>query len=343
MKKIVHIGISKSFSTSIQRSFFFNNPDILYLGVGYNNNNIDYISYKIENLFEFSLRYEKKISFLKDLKKHQKLIKNYIIQARKKSKKAIALSVDTLSIKLNPHDIDPYEKYFRLKRLFGSNLKIILIIRNQIDQLKSIYRESIKLGYFETFNEYIARLLKYQKNFYLNDFFYNDQFNSLIHHFKKPNILILQNENYYNKKTKELNSNKLSKDIFDFLKIKNTQYKLKHFNKKIPDYVLEKKRIENKKFTHDISNFTFEISEAHRLKNYFTKELKLSHIYKNPFKDVITKNKVINKLKKVKHNRKKINYSLSSKNRGCLLKLIRKSNKNFEKLSGIKLNNSYLK
>lgn len=339
MKKIVHIGISKSFSTSIQRSFFFNNPDILYLGVGYNNNNIDYISYKIENLFEFSLRYEKKISFLKDLKKYQKLIKNYIIQARKKSKKAIALSVDTLSIKLNPHDIDPYEKYFRLKRLFGSNLKIILIIRNQIDQLKSIYRESVKLGYHETFNEYIARLLKYQKNFYLNDFFYDDQYLSLISHFKKKNILILQNENYHNSR-KELDSENLSKDIFDFLKIKDNKFKLKHYNKTLSDYTLEKKRLENKKNSHDISNFTFEISEAHRLKNYFTKELKLTHIYKNPFKDVIIKNKILNKLKNISHN-KKLSYVVSSKNKKILLKLISKSNKNFEKLSGIKLNDKF--
>lgn len=340
MKKIIHIGLSKSFSTSIQRSFFFNNSDIFYLGVGYNNNNIDYISYKIQNLFEFSLRYEKKICFLKDLKKYQKLIKKYISLGKRKKKKAIAFSVDTLSIKLNPHDIDTYEKYFRLKMLFGSDLKIILIIRNQIDQLKSIYRESVKLGYHETFNEYISRLLKYQKNFYLNDFFYDDQYLSLIQHFKKKNILILQNENYYNFR-KKLHSENLSKDIFDFLKIKEGKFKLKHYNKTLSDYVLERKRLENKKYSHDISNFTFEISEAHRLKNYFTKELKLSHIYKNPFKDVITKNKILNKVKKNTNISKKLSYNISIKNKKILLQLISKSNKNFEKLSGIKLNNKF--
>lgn len=340
MIKVAHIGMSKNFSTSIQRSLFFNNPNIMYLGVGHNNNNLDYISHEIENLFEFHLRYEKKISFLKDMHKHKKLIKKYIQIAKKKKRKALVCSVDTLSIKLNPHDIDTYEKYFRLKTLFGSNLKIILIIRNQIDQLKSIYRESIKLGYFETFNEYITRLLKYQKNFYLNDFFYDDQYLSLMNHFKKKNILILQNENYYNSR-KKLNSENLSKDIFDFLNIKKNQFKLEHYNKTLSDYILERKRLENKKNSHDISNFTFEISEAHRLKNYFTKELKLTHIYKNPFKDVITKNKILNKLKKNININKKLSYTISTKNKKILLKLISKSNKNFEKLSGVKLNSNF--
>lgn len=339
MKIIAHIGLSKNFSTSIQRSVFIKNPEILYLGVGHNKNNLDYISYKIENLFEYHLRYTKKIIFENELKKHRELIKKYILKAKKNGKKALVFSVDTLSVKLTPYDIDPFEKYERLRKLFGPDLKIILIIKNQIDLLKSFYRETVKLGNYEKYNDYISRILKLQKSFYLNDFFYDHQYLSLTHHFKKRNIKILQAEDYLQYKKTDT----LIDDIYKFLKLNKHNSKLGHYNKSLGSEILEKKRILNKKINHDISNFTFDIIESHRLKNFFSKELDLPHLKKDPFKDVKIKNKMISSIKSNKNLKIRLSYNLNKNIYNKLIKLIKKSNLNFQKLSNLKLKKNYLK
>lgn len=342
MKIGIHIGFPKCFSTSIQRSLFIKHPQIYYLGAGHNNNNIDYISKRIENLFEYHLRYSKRIHFQKKLKELKKLVKKYESIAKKKGKKILVISNEILCIKLTPHDIDPYEKARRLKLLFGSKSKIIIIIKNQKHQIISMYKEAVKLGYPNKFNAYVDFLIKTRFNFYLGDFFYDNTYEIYSEFFSKGNIKIIQFEDFLNDKNLILNQN-LSNEIFKFLKLINkTKIKIGFYNKSIEEKVLEKKRKLNKKYRHDISNISFDFIEGHRIKNYFSSELKMDHVYKNPFRDVKLKRHLIKIAKKqIKKDSKKINLNFSKANTKKLSKIFKSSNKKLEKIANIKLCNKY--
>ena len=340
MKIIAHIGLPKNYSTSLQRSFFIKHPDVMYLGPGYNNSNIDYYSAKLENLFEYHLRYTKRIIFDSELKKHKLLLKKYFSLARKKKKKTIVISNDILSIKLTPFDIDPQEKLRRLYKLFGTNLKIILIIRNQFEQLKSMYREAVKLGYDKNYNEFISFHLASIKNFYLSDFFYDHTYKNLLKFFKKKNIFILQNESF-NKKIFNY-PEKLKNQISEICKLKLYEnIKIAHYNKSLIENTLYNKKKLNSKIIHDISRNTFNYIESHRIKNYFKKELNVKHPLGDPFKDVKIKRALIKLSSKMKSSNKMLKkiFNLIFKNKIILKKIFSNSNRNFQKISGIKLNN----
>jgi hypothetical protein len=340
MIKFIHVGYPKCLSTSLQRCYFSKHPDIDYCGVGIKTN-IDYIDKDISNLIEVYIRYsnfkffEKKINFFK------KKISKKITRAKVKGKKAIGVSAEILSIGFSAKDNDNYEKARRLSYIFPKNTRIIILIRNQIDFLKSIYRESIRVGYDKSYNDFINFHLKFSCNSIISDIQYDEIYEIYCKFFKKKNILIIPFENVISNQKKIISDYKknylITNLINKHLQIRNFSPKFKDMNQKLDDKILFQKRILNKKFRHDLGNGQYDLIESHRIINYF-KSVKFDHLKADPYADVKLKRKLIKKsLTLSKNSKKKINYKLDKKIEMKLKNFFKKSNDRFHKISGVNI------
>ena len=64
MVKYLHIGYPKNFSTSLQRDYFSNNPEIFHLGIGLGDN-LGYRDSVVDKAFEVYLKTAKGYSYNK--------------------------------------------------------------------------------------------------------------------------------------------------------------------------------------------------------------------------------------------------------------------------------------
>ena len=341
MIKFIHIGYPKCLSTTLQRCYFSKHPEINYLGIGINNN-IDYVDSDISNLIEVYIRYsnfkvfEKKIDFFK------KKIKKIINQSSAKGKKAVGVSAEILSIGFAAKDNDNFEKAKRLSYFFDKNTKIIILIRNQLDFLKSIYKESIRVGYDRTYEEFINFNFKFNCSSLISDIKYDDIYETYCKFFKKKNILIIPYESVNSFQTKIIHGKKendaTTNLINRHLRIKNFSPHLKNLNKRLNDKILFHKRALNKSFKHELGNGQFDIIESHRIIDYFKTE-GFEHLKTDPYKDVKIKRSLIDKASNLsKLSKKKINYKIDKKIEKKLIEYFKKSNRKFQKLSGVRLN-----
>jgi hypothetical protein len=338
MNKFIHIGYPKCLSTTLQRCYFSQHPEIDYYGIGINDN-IDYISSNISNLIEVYIRYsnfkifEKKINFFREI------INNKFEESLSKGKQAAGISAEILSIGFAAKDNDNFEKARRLSLFFDQNTKIIILIRNQLDFLKSIYRESIRVGYDKTFQEFINFHFKFKCSSLISDIRYDDIYETYCKYFKKRNILIIPYESVISQNKEVLNNNKnqITSLINNHLKIKDFSPNLKNLNEKLNDKILFHKRYLNKSYKHDLGNGQYDLIESHRIINYFKSE-GIKHLKKDPYQDVKIKRKLIKKAKLLsKKSEKKINYRIHKEVERELMKFFKKSNNNLEKIAGIKM------
>jgi hypothetical protein len=341
--KYIHIGCPKSLSTSLQRGFFSQNKEIFHLGPGLKNDNLGYIDDEINIYMEVYMRYAK--YYFYDLKKD--LIKDSFQEkfrhAQKNGYGAVGISCELMSFSYSPSDVDVIHKIKRLHDAFGSDTKIIMIIRNQFDLIKSLYGEYVKVGYPNSYREFMEYLYKFQDRTFVSDFFYDYIYSLCADLFGKKNILVIPLE-----ALREVGSGRLIKNddniailriISEFLNLSKTKYSnLDHFNVSLQSNVLAIKQKLNKKQRHDYGNSMFGTAENQRLMKYFEKDLKILPP-REAMEDVLTKRKLIVQaieLAKQEPNLE-VDYSYDDEIRQGLYDMYAKSNKRFFELTNINL------
>lgn len=337
--KYIHLGYPKNFSTSLQRLFFDKHPEIMHLGIGCHNDNTKYLNKKISAAVEMHLRYSKEFIFKSKAKEIKAEFQKQFELAKNNGFKAVGLSAEILSIGFTPQDIDVVVKANRLLDIFGEDTKIIFILRNQVDLMKSFYKECIRLGYPYSFEEFIDFHFKYHCKSFSSDLFYFDTINYYQKLFSKKNILVLFYEELIDNKTRQIKKvdgkNILVKNLSDFLALEQDTLSFGHLNNAMTDSELYYKRELNKKYQHDISNILYDFMESHRLNAYFSEELKTAP-YKPDYKDVKTKRISIEQAKKLSILKKrtlKINEKTDSFLR--LNKMFAESNKKLNTLLSV--------
>lgn len=212
--KYIHIGFPKAASTTLQNDFFSKHPQLYHLGFGHRNANgiyDDYIDEDINKALEIDLRCKKDLLF--DYKNIMSVFNRHFIKAEKMDeKKLVGISFEALSY-TNINDIDITQKAERLKYIFGQNTKIIMIVREQRNAIKSFYSNSVLTGYYKSYKSFIVYQLLYQFRSLISDFKYFDIYKLYSNIFGKENVIVLPFELLKNE------SIKFQKLLCDFLDI----------------------------------------------------------------------------------------------------------------------------
>ncbi len=293
MKKFVHIGFPKNFSTSLQRDFFALHNEIFHLGIG---PGIDYNDPVVDSAFEVYLKTAKKFKYQENEKRLDDHFKHLFQKAEQSGKKVLTASSEHLSFSFANDSIDFEEKMQRIAKLFGSDTNIILIIRNQADLIKSLYRESVRVGFPGTYQEYIYLLYKYQDRNYYYDFRYDMVLDVLKKYFKVENIHLLLFEDFKPAGASLIEEGgkvKLITSLCELLGINYPDEPLSHSNEALTDGVVAVKSELNKITRHDLGNMLYDTAEKHRMKHYLQNDINLFEENDTLYGDVISKRKLI--------------------------------------------------
>ena len=341
--KYIHIGFPKNFSTSLQRGFFSEHPQIMHLGIGCQNNNTKYYNEKLTAFMEMYVRYSKNFIYEdNEVKIKEEFNKLFQIAENDKNIKAVGISAEILSISFSPQDVDVVEKANRMKGIFGEGTKIIIFIRNQMDLLQSFYRECVRVGYPYSYKTFLDYQYKYHAKAFSSDFLYDKSIKLYSQLFGKENVIVIPYESVKdlsngqlikeNKKLKILNT------MCEFLNIDYVDLKFEYHNASISDSETVYKQELNQKYPHDISNITYDFIESHRLNDYFENELKISH-FKPDFHDVKIKRKSLTEALEMTNNmgKRSIDYSCDEIIRNRLYMMYAESNRKLMQMTSLDL------
>lgn len=258
MRKVyLHIGYPKSFSTSLQRSFFEVHPDIAYGGIGIGDN-ISYANEDIEFTFECLLKYANH-SFYLGKKEYARDVIGKFIDRTPKSK-AVVFSSEHLIFPFSPQHLDFYETFQRLQQLLeGYEIHFIIVLRDQTALVKSLYGEYVKMGYPETYAEFIRWIWAYRDRNFWDVLKYDEVYEKLSTLFSAEHIHIQLFENF--KKEPQQNINK---DISELLDISNKKLPIKNDNSSLSKNELKALLELNKQERRGMGNHILTPFENHR-------------------------------------------------------------------------------
>ncbi len=343
MVKYIHIGFPKNFSTSLQRDYFSVHPEIYHLGIGLGHN-LGYKDSIVEKAFEVYLKTAKHY-FYKEKEDH--LIQHFssLWNIKHDKCKAIGVSSEHLSFAFSYDGISAQEKAERLLKLFGAETKIIMIVRNQVDLIKSLYRECVRVGFIGDFKLFIDLLYKYQDRNFVYDFRYDLIYKTYTSLFGSENVGVFFFEDYRDDKGNMIIDDeeiRLFKDLNAFLNLSSHKPNLEHFNESIAsDKILIKAEF-NKAQRHDLGNHLLESAEKHRIKVYLEEDLEYFEEEKATYSDVLIKRQLIKQLEGIKKEQP-LNYTANSERFSKLKTFYHEGNTAFEELLKRKLPDAYYK
>jgi len=272
LNKFIHIGYPKSGSTFLQNGFFGKHPEVLNLGCGNRTDqtywdDLGYISKEINIAMEIDLRYRNSISYKADEVKAN--FEKYFKQAKDSDViRTVGISNENYSFQWN-YGIDIEEKAKRLKNIFGDGTKIIVILREQIDLISSLYKEQIRFGYSGTINDFFNYLWDYQDRSALHEFCFDKVIDVYANYFGIENIQIIPFESFKENNETFLNNLAATLNVeLNFITKIETIY-----NRQLSDEALEIKRQMNEKYKHTFEKGFYQVFDNHRYTPYYTEEL----------------------------------------------------------------------
>ena len=281
----MHIGYPKCFSTTLQRNFFSQHPQIHYGGIGINSN-IDYANSDLNLLFESGIIYFRDAVYNKHKAKFHDILDKFYKTASI-NKKIFGFSSEHLLFNITPQGIDYQNKLRRIKELFGSNIIIILIFRDQIDFIKSLYKEYVRLGYTHSYEDFNYWIYKYQDRNFFCELLYGDVVEYIYTLFKKDNVLVLNFKKY---KPRDIPiNNDLFIDISRFLRISQIDIDYNNYNPSLKDNYIPSIIEKNKRNRHDLGLEMLEGFENFRRRVFYNDFFKLNISEEEMFIDVIRK------------------------------------------------------
>jgi len=346
MKKYLHLGYPKNFSTSLQRNFFCAHKDIYHLGIGIGSN-VGYRDQVFSSLFEVYLKSAKGFKYNEQKERLKKHIDLHYNKALNEGKKCFGASSEHFSFGFTYESLDFQTKIDRAIDLFGRDeLNIIIVIRNQLDLIRSLYRESVRVGLPMAFDQFLYSLYKFQDRNYLYDLRYDLVYRALTDRLAKENIhfLIFEDLRDEHKNMVEIDGKVLLIDkVSNALEIDYLDVKFKHLNEALSDQEIILKSELNKDLRHDLGREMLFSAEIHRQSDYFKNELNLHEPEEVVYEDVLTKRKLLEEAKRRKQEVSgKLDYQVDPALAKWMEDFYINGNKEFSKLSNIDLHEKYL-
>ncbi|MCP4155720.1 MAG: hypothetical protein GY757_48795, partial [bacterium] len=242
IKTIIHVGFSKTGTTTLQKNLFNNHSQIHYLGKRYDDKKLEIELHKL--IMQETLVYDPS-----ELKKHY----NEVIRPKAdESKKIILLSDEMLLSYSKARDKGIVAQ--RLKEVFEPS-KIVITIRSQYEILKAAYLSRGRLqlnvppkysGLHVTFNQWLELAEKNVERSYLGHIDYLKTIDYYARLYGKENVCVLLLEEFI--QNTEAHIQKLT----DFLEIDTkealTLVEGKHSNKGISNLQFQKEALRTKMF-----------------------------------------------------------------------------------------------
>ncbi len=269
MKKtrLLHIGYPKCMSTTLQRDLFAVHPEIMFLGWGCHGFDHGWISDEMATLCEVGIRYEKVMDYQKYSNKN--IIERYLSDFEQDtSKTAICLSYESFSFTMH-FDVDPAIKARRLKYLFGKDTKILIVIRNQLDLIRSYYFECVRGGYPGFFDSFLDFNFHYQFHSIFSDLNYYKLYLYYCRLFGKENVMLLPMETLITQQQESIDS------ICEFAGISKGEYELGKHNESSNLRFLQAVRLLNEKFPNNRGQTHFSWVDDEKLRTYWHQTLGL--------------------------------------------------------------------
>jgi hypothetical protein len=217
-RTFIHIGYPKCASSALQIAFFTPHPELFYLGPHRVGLSFGYYNDDVKALAEVHWR------LMKDFGYDREWAVNVIGECYEaflaSNKSRMGLSFEGFSYTHN-HDIDVTQKAQRLADVFGPDTRIVMIIRNQFDLIKSLYRELIVGGLTSSFHKFASDIFYNKFRSFIYDLDYFKMYNLYAHHFGAENVLVLPYE-------------QLQSDSEDFLNMLSTHIGVRCTMARIP-------------------------------------------------------------------------------------------------------------
>lgn len=261
MKKVIHIGLPKCASTSLQIDFFAKHPEIYFLGAGCNNNALGFADSAVRDFVEIELRFSKK-AFYKPEKYHRSFQEHFLSAEKNKKIKTVLLSSESFSFNYLG-EIDTYTKAQRLSEMFGQDTVILMVVRNQKELLRALYKEHIRQGYAGDFKDFMDYTIYHRYKNWFYDFDFLKILETYSAFFKRENIMVLCYE--------ELKSDSASflRKIASALSVSEHIKNLAEINVGFSDNQLSIQRELNKRCRAGVSNNAFRPSHLNRFQDFF--------------------------------------------------------------------------
>jgi len=252
-------------STFLQRAYFAEHPEIYFLGASIVDSEHGWISDEVASLAEVELRCAK--DFVYDPEAAEACLKpHFEAFEADESKKILCFSSESMSFTMLD-DIDVVQKAKRLHALFGPDTKVLMVIRNQIDLLRSFYYECVRSGYSGYFSEFIEYLYFHQYRSIVTDLFYDKMYDLYVSLFGSDNVIVVPMESLVKDKCLDKLSN--------ILEISSIDLDMTPMNSSNNKKYIQAVRLLNEKFPNNMGASQFSMVNTLMLEAYWKVELGL--------------------------------------------------------------------
>lgn len=255
-------------STSLQRDFFSQHPEIDFLGWGRPGQEHGWVDDEFAALCEVGIRYEKSLAYNNQWadKIFAKHVKTFQANG---SKRLLCLSCESFSFTMH-FDVDPTIKAQRLKRLMGVGTKILIVTRNQLSLFRSYYFECVRGGYSGQFAEFLNFNYHYLFHSILGDLQYHKIYQLYCKLFGTDNVKVIPMEALAMNSTQELSA------LCRFAGISDIPSSLSRHNDSSDKRYLQAVRLMNEKFPNNRGTGYFGWVDGDKLIPYWHSVLKVS-------------------------------------------------------------------
>jgi hypothetical protein len=240
--RYIHIGYPKTGTTTLQASFFPRHPEVLHLGPSARPS-------EIKEAVEVDLI--RKESFAYSSRDIQKVFEPYFEKMNSNGKyKAVGISCEELCFSFDGTGVDRALIAERLKELFGE-AKILITIRNQFDFIRSLYSESIKLGCYFSFDEFLKAHYWRFHTYLFHQIYYYPLFKCYSDLFGKDQVKVLLFEELKDRPGETV------EEICRFLEISPVKIDMGHANPSLSPFSLGLMRFANRIFKNNFGRSYF--------------------------------------------------------------------------------------
>lgn len=264
VQRYIHIGYPKCASTSLQYFYFTRHPEMYHLGWGCSHTPTGWVDDEVAAALEVDLRMAKTRNYNPQVTRAA-IGKHFEWASKMEQYKAIGISWESLCFTL-VYDVDVTLKAARLFHTFGKGTKIVVVLRNQLQLIRSMYFELVRGGMSKTFSEYLEFLYYWRFTGMTTDLLYDDVLATFASLFGAENILLVPFEHLAQDNAPPL------KRISTFLGLSDAVQTLGRLNATEDLRILERVRQLNAGESHDFGAPLFSHLYPDKMAAYWARE-----------------------------------------------------------------------